>query len=86
MDKLIREYITLLAGDIAPSEKFWSLEQRISEDKNKAGVCLPMRRSALIDNLVRLLDDGVINMGDLDGFSEELKEIAHGITEGTGKV
>ncbi len=74
MDRLNREYIQLLSGDCAPSEKFWDLERRINEDKNKAGVRLEMRRSALIDNIVGLIREGAITMEDLDGFSEELKD------------
>ncbi len=38
MDRLGREYIQLLSGDCAPSEKFWNLERRIKEDKKRAGV------------------------------------------------
>lgn len=33
-----------------------------------------MRRSVLIDNLVSLIDEGVIHFADLEGFSDELKE------------
>ncbi len=46
----------------------------IKEDKNKAGVRLEMRRSALIDNIVGIIREGALTMGDLDGFSEELKD------------
>lgn len=74
MDRLGREYIQLLSGDRAPSEKFGDLERRINEDKNKAGIRLEMRRSALIDNIVGLIREGAIIMGDLGGFSEELKD------------
>lgn len=73
MDKLIREYIQLLSEDCAPSERFWNLEKRIKADRNRAGVRLEMKRSALIDNIVALINEGTIDFEDLDGFSDELK-------------
>ncbi|WP_028043659.1 hypothetical protein [Candidatus Stoquefichus massiliensis] len=42
MDKLNKEYIELLSEDINPSEKFWDLNKRIKEDKEKVGVCAQM--------------------------------------------
>ena len=33
MDKLNKEYIELLNGEGTPSEKFWTLEERIRNDK-----------------------------------------------------
>ncbi len=74
MDKLNQEYIQLLSEDRSPSEKFWDLERRIKEDKDKAGVHLELRRSLLIDNLVRLFNEGVISVEDLNDFSDELKD------------
>lgn len=74
MDRLNGEYIQLLSENAAPSDKFWRLERRIREDKNKSGVCLEMRRSMMIDNLIRLIDEDVISLSDLAGFSDELRE------------
>lgn len=71
--KLNREYIQLLSENCTPSEKFWNLEKRIKEDKHKAGVYLELRRSTLIGNVVQLINEGVISMGDLDDFSDEFK-------------
>lgn len=74
MDGLVREYIQLLSDSRAPSEKFWVLERRIREDKHRAGVCLDMRRSYMLDNIIRLLREGVITVEALDDFSDELKD------------
>ena len=74
MDKLIKEYAALLSENKYSSEKFWELERRINEDKHKSGVMLEMRRSAMIHNLIALINDGVISPDDLDGFSDEVKE------------
>lgn len=35
MERLNREYIELLLGEGAPSEKFWALEKRIHQDKKE---------------------------------------------------
>ena len=76
MERLNREYIELLSGEGNPSDKFWELEKRVREDKRKAGVMVEMRRSALIDNLLRLLSEGAIRLEDLDEFSDGVKETA----------
>ncbi|MDY2762200.1 MAG: hypothetical protein SOU09_09080 [Faecalimonas umbilicata] len=73
MNKLNKEYIELLSGEGRPSEKFWTLEERIRKDKKDTGVQLKMSRSNCIPNIISLLNEGVITMEDLDEFSDELK-------------
>ena len=72
--RLCREYANLLNGDGAPSEKFWALNDRIKDDKRGIGVVIEMRRSLMLQNLVRLLREEVITLEELDGFSDELRE------------
>lgn len=72
--RLNKEYIELLSDDTNPSEKFWKLDKRIKEDKKKAGVQLEMSRSNLINNIIFLINDGVISFANLEEFSDELKE------------
>ena len=74
MDKLNKEYIKLLSGDEAASEKFWKLEERIKSDRKHPGVIIQMRKSEMVYDIAILIRDEVINMQDLEGFSEELKE------------
>ena len=74
MDKLNHEYIELLSGDDNPSEKFWTLAERIKEDQRDAGVQVDMSRSKMEFNLMDLIDEGAITVEDLDGFSEELRD------------
>lgn len=74
MDRLNREYIHLLSEDVPASEKFWTLEKRIKTDKHKAGVRLELTRSAFIGNVVQLINEGVIDMKELDGFSDEFRD------------
>ena len=74
MNRLNEEYIQLLSENAAPSDKFWRLEQRIKADRNKSGVRLDMRRSMMIDNLIQLINEEVISLADLAGFSDGLRE------------
>ena len=74
MDRLGKEYIELLSEDVNPSDKFWSLDKRIKEDKKKIGIQLEMSRSNLIYNIISLINEGAISFEDLEEFSEELKE------------
>ena len=74
MAKLNQEYIQLLTGPGDASDKFWELEKRIKNDKHNVGVVAEMRRSVMFPNLIDLLREGAITPGDLDDFSEELRE------------
>lgn len=77
MAKLNREYIGILIRENDPSVNFWELDKRIREDKKKAGVVVEMKRSALIMNIVELLNDNAIGLDDLEDFSDELKQTVH---------
>ena len=74
MEALIHEYAALLTGSGAASDKFWALEKRIREDQQHVGVVARMSRSNMYANLLALLQDKVITLDDLDGFSEDLRE------------
>ncbi len=75
MQHLCAGYALLLAGQGAASDKFWELEKRIRKDRRSVGVCAEMRRSMMWQNLLALLHDGAIGLDDLEGFSDELREI-----------
>lgn len=74
MEKLIKEYAALLNEEKPASEKFWELETRIKNDKNKPGVIIEMRKSDMVYNIIELLNEQVICLDDISDFSEELKE------------
>lgn len=74
MEKLIEEYASLLNEEKSASEKFWELEARIKTDKNNPGVIIEMRKSDMVYNIIKLLNEHVISLDDLSDFSEELKE------------
>ena len=73
MGRLNQKYVQLLCGSGNASDRFWALEKRIREDKNKPGVQLTLKKSEVGWNLLALLRDQVITEDDLDGFSEDLK-------------
>lgn len=81
MGRLCDEYIELLNGDGDPSEKFWQLDQRIRSDKRNPGVQLEMTRTNFIYNIIALINNDVIGIEDLEGFSDELKEIVKDFLE-----
>lgn len=74
IDRLNQEYIVLLSGNEDPSEKFWALEKRITEDRKLPGVHLWLEKKNVGRDLVRLLQDDVITEDDLEGLSAPLKE------------
>ena len=76
MEKLIKDYIEFLKGDGLASDKFWELEKKIKADKKNPGVLLQdVRRSNFHMHLASLVGYEVVSMKDLDGFSDETKEI-----------
>lgn len=81
INKLNQEYIEMLSQEGPPSEKFWTLNERIKQDKKKASVLLDSRKSILVYNILNLIDEGTITMEDLDAFSEELKEVIRSARE-----
>ena len=74
MAKLNKEYIEILQRDESAARNFWDLENRIFKDRIKIGVVIDMRRSRMIVNILELLHDKVIELNDLDEFSDVLKE------------
>ena len=76
MEKLCKEYADILSSGGSSAKRFWTVEERMNEDKKKVGVRVEMRRSLLFYNIVSLIQEGAISMEDLDGFSEELKRDA----------
>jgi len=75
--RLNKEYIELLSGDGSEADKFWELCKRI----RCAGVQISMRGSDPLPIICRMINEGVITLGDLDEFSEELREAVATITE-----
>ena len=74
MEKLLQKYIKLLSSPGHASERFWELEKRIRRDKNHPGVIIELSKSQAIWDIVMLVKKKVIQLDDLEGFSEELIE------------
>lgn len=81
IDRLNREYMHLLSEERAPSEKFWSLQERLKKDINSAGVQMKIRRSVMLDNIVQLVSEGVIDMENLHDFSDTFRDTVQFILE-----
>lgn len=77
MDRLNKEYIELLSGDGDAADKFWELEKRIKRDKKRPGVILELHKQDMVFDLVALINDGVIDIDELEGFSEDVMEIVN---------
>ena len=76
ISRLNQEYAVLLTGPGSASEKFWALEKRIRNDRQRIGVVARMSRSNMYTNIIALLHHGVIGLDDLNGFSKEIQELA----------
>lgn len=74
MERLMEEYREILESEEVPAEKFRTLEKRIHQDKKSPGVVIDMRRSTMRDELLQMLFQGVIQLGDLEEFSQELRD------------
>lgn len=81
MKKLNKEYINILSRNGSAAKNFWDLENRVFKDKRRVGVAIDMRRSKMLINILDLLEDHVINLEDLDEFSEELRKEVTQITK-----
>ena len=74
MKKLNEEYIEILSREGSSAKKFCDLEDRVFKDKKSVGVAIDMRRSRMLINILDLINDHVIDLEDLDEFSEELRK------------
>ena len=74
MERLVATYVDYLTSDESASTKFWEMEKRIKRDKKNPVVLIELSKQDVPFDLIRLLREGVITVGDLDDFSDELKE------------
>lgn len=72
--KPFKKYNEIIGDCSDPSERFWHLENEINKDKNHLGVTVERKRSNMIPTVVTFLNDGIIEISDIDDFSEKLKE------------
>lgn len=83
MERLLKQYVESLSRDLPASTKFWELEKRIKYDRRTPGVCIQLRKSSMIWDIVSLIQDGVIRVEDLEEFSEDLKQAVRMILGGS---
>ena len=85
MEKLVKEYIEMLSNDERPaSEKFWTLEKRIKNDRKHPGVIIEVRKSNVLYDIIRFIALDVITCDDLADFSEDLKQDVEFLLERLG--
>lgn len=72
MEHLAKQYIELLSSPGLASEHFWELEKRIKEDKKNPGVQLEIRKSEAIWDIAMFIRYNIIQLNDLEGFSDDL--------------
>ena len=82
MEGLVKEYVNFLNDERKhASEKFWTLEKRIKEDKHHPGVIMEMSKSDAIWDIVALIRRKVITCDDLSDFSDDLQQEVKRILE-----
>jgi len=74
MAKLCNEYAAILTGSGRGSDAFWEIEKRLKQDKKRPGVMVEVKRSEMVWTIIGLLQDGAIQMSNLDEFSDDLKD------------
>lgn len=84
MDRLNQEYKRILDGDDSPANKFWKLEKRIKADRKSPGVIVEVSKRSMFQTLLQLLSEKVITDEDLDGFSEELRDVIDDVVKRLG--
>ena len=82
MEDLVKKYVNFLNDDKKSAlDKFWELEKRIKEDKRRLGVVMELKKSEVIQDIVRLIRLKVITYNDLSDFSDELQNEVKRILE-----
>ena len=82
MEGLVKEYVNFLNHETKhASEKFWTLEKRIKNDRKHPGVIIEVSKSGALDDIIRFISLEVITYDDIADFSEELKQDVRDFTE-----
>ena len=85
MEKLVAEYVEYLTSDEPASTKFWEMEKRIKRDKKNPGVWIEVNKQDMPFDLLRLLQEEVITVDDLEDFSNDVKEAVIFLKERLGR-
>lgn len=76
LEKLLDNYQSILSSPESAEERFMRLLKRIDKDSMCALFNVEMSRSKCLINITRLLDGGIIDENDLEGFTPDLREKA----------
>ncbi|AXX74818.1 multidrug transporter [Limosilactobacillus reuteri] len=81
MNRLNQEYKRILDGDGSAANKFWKLEKRIKADRKSPGVIVEASKRSMFQTLLQLISEKVITDEDLNGFSEELRDMINDVVK-----
>lgn len=81
VNRLNQEYKKILDSDDSPSNKFWKLEKRIKADRKSPGVIVEVSKRSMFQTLLQLISEKVITDEDLNGFSEELRDMINDVVK-----
>jgi hypothetical protein len=76
----------LLTPDQTPTQRFWNTHERIRKEAKILQQCLDGHsRSRMTSFIYTMLDHGLMDLDDLSGFSDELRESAKRWSQGFKK-
>ena len=85
IERLVATYVEYLTSDESASTKFWEMEKRIKRDKKNPGVWIEVNKQDMPFDLLRLLQEEVITVEDLEDFSNDVKEAVIFLKERLGR-
>ena len=80
MDRICKQYIDLLASGASATERIKTLYSSLQKDTGKIDIVVRDSRTYMKQNIRHLLEEDVISLKDLEGFSSELQDWASNIT------
>ena len=75
------KHAEILSRESSASDNFRELEKRIRNDKKSPGVIITLSKQNMVSNLIVLINQEVIGFENLEGFSDEVKEIVKHFTD-----
>ncbi|MBR5090454.1 MAG: multidrug transporter [Ruminiclostridium sp.] len=76
MERLCKKYSDLLASDTSATDRIQELYDSLQKATRKTDIIVRDSRTYMKQNICYLLEEGVITLNDLEGFSHELQEWA----------
>ena len=81
LERCCSEYAAILGSDMPAVDRFNEVAERIENDSRKTEFAIRNSREQMTANIFHLVENDVIEIDDLEGFSEELQEYLRGICD-----